>query len=211
MSNNIKLQQPIINGSLRSTNFFNGRLITGADLSREQTARREADRLIGKASGAGIVYGLTVKKDAAAGNDSIVNITKGLAVNGCGQSLFLPQDTTVNLLQRFGTSDQPSKIFSDCQPLQGGTYTVGNGLYLLVLSPAESSEGSAPTGGMNNKFSACSTDVILETVQFRLLAVDPFLKNETLPDAKSLRNYLAYRCFGIRKLEIYLPIRWAFH
>ena len=42
MSDKIKLQQPIINGSLRSTNFFNGRLVTGADMSREQTARREA-------------------------------------------------------------------------------------------------------------------------------------------------------------------------
>ena len=199
MSSQIKLQQPVINGSLRSTNFFNGRLVTGADMSREQTARREADRLTGKAAGAGIVYGLKVKKDAAAGNDPIVNVTKGLAVNGCGQGLFLAQDTTVNLLQRFGGSDQPSKIFGDCQLLQGGTYTVGNGLYLLVLSPAESSEGSAPTGGLNNSFSACSTDVILETVQFRLLAIDPFLKNETLPDAKSLRNYLAYRCFGIKK------------
>jgi hypothetical protein len=201
MSSQIKLQQPVINGSLRSTNFFNGRLVTGADMNREQTARREGDRRIGRAAGDGIVYGLEVEKAASAGNDPIISVTKGLAVNRCGQSLFLSQDTTVNLLQRFGASEQPSKIFGDCQPLQGGTYTAGYGLYLLVLSPVESSEGSAPTSGLNNAFSTCGTDVILETVQFRLLAVDPFLKNETLPDGEMLRNFLAYKCFGIEEAQ----------
>lgn len=201
MSSQTKLQQPIINGSLRSTNFFNGRLVTGADMNREQAARREGDRRVGKAAGEGIVYGLEVEKDSTAGNDPVVNVSKGLAVNRCGQSLYLSQDTTVNLLERFGASEQPSKIFSECQQLQGGTYAAGYGVYLLVLSPVESSEGSAPTSGLNNVFSTCNTDVILETVQFRLLAVDPFLQNETLPGEQSLRNYLAYRCFGVAEMQ----------
>lgn len=197
MSNQIKLQQPIINGSLRATNFFNGRLVTGADLTREQNARREAVRRVGQAAGEGIVNGLEVQKDSAAGSDPIVNVSRGLAVNRCGQALYLSQDTNINLLQRFGAFEQPSKIFGDCQPIQPGTYTAGYGLYLLVVSPAESSEGSAPTSGLNNAFASCNTDVVLETAQFRLLAIDPFLSGETLPSANLLRNYIAYRCFGI--------------
>lgn len=193
----IKLQEPIANGSLKSTYFFNGRLVTGADLTREQEVRREAVRRSGKAAGTGIVHGLKVEKDFTAGNDPIVNVYKGLAVNGCGQTLYLAQDESVNLLERFGSQTVSSNIFGDCQPLQTGTYTAGYGLYLLVLSPAQKSEGNAPTSGLNNAFSTCNTDVIWETAQFRLLAIDPFLSGESLPNQLKLRNYLTYRCLGI--------------
>lgn len=201
MSSQLKLQQPIINGSLRVTNFFNGRLVTGADLTREQNARREAVSRLGQAAGEGIAYGLEVEKDTSARSEPIVKVSSGLAVNRCGQALSLPQNTSVNLLERFGAIEQAAKTFGDCQPLQVGTYTAGYGLYLLVLSPVETSEGSAPTSGLNNAFAACNTDVILETVQFRLLAIDPFLTNERLPGRRLLRNYIAYRCFGTTETQ----------
>jgi hypothetical protein len=197
----IKLQQPITGGSLRATNFFNGRLVTGADMTREQNARREADWRVGRAASDGIVSGLEVKKESSPGNEPIVNVSKGLAVNRCGQTLYLADDTNVDLLQRFGTIDAASKIFGDCKQISVGTYTAGFGLYLLVLSPVETSEGSAPTSGLNNAFASCNTDVILETVQFRLLAVDPFLRNENFSDKKRLRNLVAYRCFTAAEMQ----------
>ncbi|CAN5806138.1 hypothetical protein BH20ACI4_BH20ACI4_12080 [soil metagenome] len=209
MSSQIKLQQPVINGSLRSTNFFNGRLVTGADMSREQTARREADWRTGKANGDGIVSGLKVEEAAGSGGEPVVNVTQGLAVNRCGQTLYLAQNAAINLLQRFGTIENPSKIFADCQPIQTGTYTAGFKFYLLVLSPAETKEGSAPTGGLNNAVVTCNTDMILETVQFRLLPVDPFLINENLPDAQ-LRNYIAYRCFGTARTNNFFKDPFGF-
>jgi len=196
----IKLKQPIINGSLRATNFFNGRLVTGADMTREQTARREAVWRAGKAVGDGIVFGLEVEKDKDAGViNPIVSVKKGLAVNRCGQALYVAEDTSVDLLQRFGTVDKPSTIFGDCQPLQVGTYVAGFGFYLLILSPVETNDGSAPTSGLNNALATCNSNVILETAQFNLLPVDAFLKNESLPTDKLLRNYIAYRCFGTAK------------
>ena len=201
MSDKIKLQQPIINGSLRSTNFFNGRLVTGADMSREQTARREAVSRIGQAAGEGIAYGLEVEHDVSAESEPVVSVTAGLAVNRCGQALHLPKNTSVNLLERFGTIETASKIFGECEQLEGGTYMAGYGLYLLVISPAESSEGSAPTSGLKNAFATCNTDVVLETVQFRLLAIDPFLTGETLPNQNLLRNHIAYRCFGTAEMQ----------
>lgn len=200
MSNQQKLQQPITDGGLRVTNFFNGRLVTGADMTREQTARREAVGRIGLATGDGIVEGLEVEKSAAAGSEPIVNISAGLAVNRCGQVLSLANDVTINLLNRLGTTEQASTIFANCQPLRVGTYAAGFGLYLLVLSPVETREGSAPTGGLRNTFAACNTDVILEAVQFRLLPIDLFLANETLPSNR-LRNYIAYRCFGTAETQ----------
>jgi hypothetical protein len=196
-----KLNEPIIQGSLRATNFFNGRLVTGADLTREQTARREAVWRVGRAAGDGIVFGLEVKEGASSETTATVNVSRGLAVNRCGQTLYLPEDKTVDLLQRFGTIEQESKIFGVCQPLPVGTYASRFGLYLLVLTPVETNEGTAPTSGLNNAFAACNTDVILETVQFRLLAVDTFLKNEALPNDKALRNYIAYRCFGTAQTQ----------
>lgn len=195
----VKIQQPIKDGSLRTTNFFNGRLVTGADMTREQTARREAASRVGQAAGEGIVYGLEVEKDSSAGREPIVKINAGLAINRCGQSLFLPQDTSLHLQQRDAVVSQASSIFGECGEITIGNFNSGFGLYLLVMSPAQMSEGSAPTNGLNNVFSNCNTDVILETVQFRRLAIEPFLAGEKTPDQNRLRNYIAYRCFGTRQ------------
>ena len=60
----LQLQQPLKDGGIRSVNFFNGRMLTGKDLSREQTARREADSRLGLAIGDGVAFGLEVARDA---------------------------------------------------------------------------------------------------------------------------------------------------
>ena len=51
MANN--LLTPIVNNRTRSVNFFNGRLLTGEDLTAEQQANRVAHSLLGQAAGAG--------------------------------------------------------------------------------------------------------------------------------------------------------------
>ena len=47
-------------GGIRSVNFFNGRLLTGEDLSREQDANELARLRLGRAVGSGVAYGLEV-------------------------------------------------------------------------------------------------------------------------------------------------------
>src|SRR5436309_13147979 len=59
----LQLQQPLKDGGIRTARFFNGRLLTGKDLTREQEARREADRRIGRAIGEGGAFGLEVTRD----------------------------------------------------------------------------------------------------------------------------------------------------
>ena len=62
MANN--LLTPIVNNRTRSVNFFNGRLLTGEDLTAEQQANRVAHSLLGQAAGAGVAYGLEVSESA---------------------------------------------------------------------------------------------------------------------------------------------------
>ena len=203
MAHQLKLQQPVTGGGLQNTNFFNGRLVTGADMTREQQARREAVSRLGRAVGEGIAEGLKVKIVPNDDDRPIVSVTPGRAVNRAGQVLALSAQTTVNLLQRLSAVEQESVVFSDCKPLAGGTYAAGFGFYLLVLSPVYTKQGSAPTGGLKNTFAACSSDVILEAVQFRLLPIDSYLSNEALPTRSRLRNYIAYRCFGLSDLTAF--------
>ena len=44
---------PILNDRTRSVNFFNGRLLTGEDLTADQKANRVAHSLLGQAVGSG--------------------------------------------------------------------------------------------------------------------------------------------------------------
>jgi len=141
MDSSIDLQQPVIDGGIRSINFFNGRMLTARDLTREQTANRLATQRLGQAVGEGIAYGLEVSKSTASTNQApVVSIASGLAVNRQGQTLWLRDKTDVALVRKASASTA-GMIFCDCLPLQTGTYVAGAGVYLLTVAPAETREG----------------------------------------------------------------------
>ena len=52
------LGEAITQDSVRAVHFFNGRLLTASDLSRDQAARRQADAQVSAASGSGIAWDL---------------------------------------------------------------------------------------------------------------------------------------------------------
>jgi hypothetical protein len=86
MNSQIDLQQPVIDSGIRSINFFNGRLLSAGDLTREQSAYREADRRLGGAIGEGVAYGLEVSKAANFQKDKpAVSVEGGLAINRRGK------------------------------------------------------------------------------------------------------------------------------
>jgi len=209
MDSRIDLQQPVLDGGIRSINFFNGRLLSARDLTREQTAYREADRRLGQAVGDGIAYGLEVSKTTGAGNDSpAVSVAAGLGINRRGQTLMLAADTDVALV-RSTESNGGIDNFSDCLPLQTGAYVAGAGAYLLTLAPAQSSEGRATTNGMSPAAAACNTDTIVTAVQFRLIQIDPPITDAELQDRDHLRNLIAYKCFGTSETEGFLTNPFA--
>jgi len=126
------LQQPLKDGGIRSVNFFNGRLLSGKDFSREQAARREADARLGLAIGDGVAFGLEVARDTDLDQATapVLRIRAGLAVNRLGQTLRLMGDVSVALTRGFDAQASDC-IFASCTPLKGGTYVAGAGVYLL--------------------------------------------------------------------------------
>lgn len=203
--NPTELQQPILEGGIRSINFFNGRLLTARDLTREQAANREVDRRLGRAVGEGIAYGLEVLKAPQATNASpVLTVEPGLAINRRGQTLQLASRIDIALVRKASDSVNASQVFSECLPLQTGTYVAGAGVYLLAVTPAETSEGLAATAGLENGTASCNRDALVSAVQFRLIQLNPPLTATELQDENHLRNLIAYKCFGVADRESFV-------
>lgn len=191
------LQQAISAGGIKTVNFFNGRLLTGEDLSIEQDANALARLQLGEAIGSGVAYGLEVA-EASSGSASerpVVTVEEGLAVSPSGRTLFLPARTDLALTRDPITgSTTGGLVFSDCAPTQPGTYTAGAGVYLLTIGPSQESQGRAPTSGLGNASAACATAYVVDGVQFRLLRLA--LPTDDSGEAAHLRNRVAHRMFG---------------
>ncbi|CAN5358747.1 hypothetical protein BH10PSE4_BH10PSE4_45810 [soil metagenome] len=199
MGDVFQLQEPLIEGGIRSINFFNGRLLTGGDLGREQAARREADARLALAVGDGVAFGLEVTDGGPSpeGGLPTVRVAAGLAINRLGQTLRLTQAVQVALARGSAAAALSNDcLFGDCAPVLGGTYVAGAGVYILALAPAEARAGSAPTNGLDPENVRCNTDVVVSGVQLRLLAVPPSLLPGLSAAAPDYRNALAYRAFG---------------
>lgn len=194
----MQLQQPLERGGIRSVNFFNGRLLSSKDLTREQAARRESDWRLGLALGDGVAFGLEVVPDSDhnTADAPVVKVSEGLAINRRGQALRLMANASVALTRRFDVIGT-SCLFAECKPIAGGTYVRGAGVYVLTIAPAELSEGKAPTNGLDPTNVRCNTDTTIEAVQFRLLAVNQLRYADLDPASQQFRNRLAYRCFGV--------------
>lgn len=193
------LDQPLPEGGIRTVNFFNGRLLTGDDMSREQAARREADARIGLAIGDGVAEGLEVRfaGNIAPGSKPAATISAGVAVSRDGRVLRLTRDVTIALSR---TADEPTGaiacLFDDCPGLSQGDYVPGQGLYVLTIAPVFVNEGRARTSGFDDAGVRCNTDARVEAVQFRLIEIDP----EQFPGASfaapDFQNRIAYLAFG---------------
>lgn len=193
------LEQPLPEGGIRTVNFFNGRLLTGSDMGREQAARREADARIGLAIGDGVAAGLAVSYEGriARNNRPAVKVTAGVAVNRDGRTLRLPQDVTIEVSRQAasGPAAVPC-LFEDCVDQSPGDYVAGQGLYLLTIAPAFVSEGRAQTNGFDDKAVRCNTDATVEAVQFRTIEINPQKLGGASFAAADFRNRIAYRAFG---------------
>jgi hypothetical protein len=195
----LALEQPVGDGGIESVNFFNGRLLTGGDMAREQRARRGVDARLGEALGDGIAFGLEVASLPPDEDDPLVSIQvqPGLAVSRSGELLRLTQVERVRLSRTDSTSFAAGGCaFDNCAPLTGGTYVAGEGLYLLTIAPAESTAGRAPSNGLGATGSPCDVDRRIDSVRFRLLEIPSSLYADLDVTGEDFRNRLAYKCFG---------------
>src|SRR5689334_8128462 len=94
------LAEAILDGGIRSVNFFNASLLSGEDLSQEQEANGEERKRLGQAIGDGIVSGLEVTTSTTAGNTGapVLTVQPGLAINRVGQTLALTKSVDVSLV-----------------------------------------------------------------------------------------------------------------
>ncbi len=193
------LDQPLSDGGIRTVNFFNGRLLTGSDMGREQAARREADARIGLALGDGVAQGLYVSFAGriAPNNRPAATISAGVAVNREGRTLRLPRDVTIEVSRSVPSGPEAvACLFDDCTEPAAGDYVAGQGLYLLTIAPAFVSEGRAKTNGFDDQGVRCNTDATVEAVQFRTIEVDSQHLGGASFAASDFRNRVAYRAFG---------------
>ncbi|MEO7177235.1 MAG: hypothetical protein ABIW83_00175 [Allosphingosinicella sp.] len=194
----VDLEQPV-GGGIESVNFFNGRLLTGSDMSREQRARRESEARLGEALGDGIAFGLEATAMPPYADEPLASILvqPGVAISPAGQLLRLGQPERIRLSRVDSTSFAVGGCeFDDCVPMSGGTYVAGEGLYLLTIAPAERSLGRAPSNGLGASGTPCDVDRRVDSVRFRLIEIPSKLYAKLQVLKPDFRNRLAYECFG---------------
>jgi len=187
------LGSPIADQSIRNPNFFNGRLLTGGDLTREQQARADSDAQLGRAHGPGIATGLEVAR-VDGSEPGLVRVQRGLAVSATGRVLMLGTDPVVKLVQTAeAASTGGSGDFGACGALPGAPYVAGDGLFLLTLAPASFAEGSVQVLALDPVNTRCSSDSRVDAVKLRLLRVDDLSIASTDPAAvANLRSRAAW-------------------
>jgi hypothetical protein len=194
------LDIPLFEGGLRSTHFFNGRIISREDMQREQEAERTIHERLGRAVGDGIVRGLEVRAGSIGGSsvtDPVVVVQPGLALNRQGQTLALDREVEVSLLKKQPSSSTPTVLaggFAACNPPENNVYVTGTGVYLLAAAPAHSKQGLAQVSGLGNAGASCNAKEVVEGVVFRLFTVKG-LTSQELNDEARLRNIAAYKFF----------------
>ena len=219
-----QLLEPIIEGGIHSTNFFNGRRLTAEDLLHEKKSNRAHERLLGQAIGEGVVHGLEVGlPDGLKTGGSKIEIQKGLAINRKGDVLYLPNKIPVPLVppveeEEFQTS------FVNCEKSPTQYLTTNHGVYVLLITPASGLSGSAPMSSIPDDGSiiGCGKSDRVEGVQFRLVKMDldgpafAGLKEDTkakldevsdktdVASVSMFRNIVAHACFGTEEKEKFI-------
>jgi len=192
----VAIDEAVTGGALRATHFFNGRLLTGEDLDREQRVQSARLARLGTALGDGVVDGLTVAvTPGSTAARPVVTVAPGLAISRSGLALELPEETDIALARTAAQpGSEPGGLFADCQPYTASEYSTGAGVYLLAVGPASTEEGLAPVSGLHNADAPCNTAYAVEAVSFRLIRLA--LPLSELDDRDRLRNRVAYRMFA---------------
>lgn len=174
---NARLGQVIaVAGEPRSF-FFNGRLLSAEDLTREQAARDDAEARLARLIGCGVAEGLTV----TAGTGSVLHIAAGLGVTPSGAVIDIG-----NLDLDLSSAGRGASFsgFGNCAAslAEGQAHA---GIYLLTLTPAWSGQGRAAT--LLGEVGACNRRTQQPAVRARLVEV----QSPGGLGAASVRNELA--------------------
>ncbi|MDT7604490.1 MAG: hypothetical protein QOF61_2487, partial [Acidobacteriota bacterium] len=138
----VELLEPLFDGGVRNTNFFNGRLLSAEDLRTEQESVRGRLAHVGRAAGAGVVAGLWVEKVPSSSppgdtSHAVVTVSAGLAVCRAGHALSLTADTEVALVSVSDPAQaEDAGLFKVCVPPVTSTVLTGASVYVLAITSA---------------------------------------------------------------------------
>jgi hypothetical protein len=182
--------------------YFNGRLLTGEAMTDEQRAQHAAHELLAQGLGDGVVHGLQVALSTALNtvDRPVVTVKAGAAISRRGDLLLLAADTDVELVRPVTTSVAAQKIFDRCNPPQQGVYVADGGVYLLTIAPVAVGNGLAPVSGLGGG-NSCNVKYRVDAVQFRLVKLP--IDDAMLSDVNTLRNRVAYACFGVDQTAMF--------
>ncbi len=155
----IELNEVLLDGGIEYTNFFNGRLLTAEALLSEQAAQAQRDSLLGQSMGQGVVEGLQVSRRAGSKDeDQRLTIRAGTAINPMGKIVGLARDIDLRLVNDSTQQDASDCDFSPCSNVLNTVGYTSEGLYLLVMRPAQGYRGNAPMVGLSGSGNGCGRD-----------------------------------------------------
>lgn len=191
----VDLLTPILAPQLRGVHFFNGRLLSGEDMTDEQNAHRAVHELLGHSIGDGVVSGLHVAEAdfGSTAETPVLHVGHGVAINRRGETLFLPEDVEVRLVRPASAAPRVTgdAVFHTCTPPRNVPPFVDAAVYLLTIASSRTGEGNA---GLSALPARCSMRWIVDSVEFRLINLNVSAELQNAPDR--LRNRVAYACFG---------------
>jgi hypothetical protein len=190
----LKLGEPTWSAQIESIRFFNGRVLTGDDLTREQdaVARRDAD--LAAAIGPGVVRGLFVTAVAGT-NPARVKVGSGAAIAPDGGFLELDAAVELDLVVPTVTTAPTPGTFRVCGVTSGTITTTGPGVYVLVAQIASKDDGRAEVGGVErHQADPCTADHRKAGIAFRLQRLESI--EAALPTDDRRRSHAAHLCLG---------------
>jgi hypothetical protein len=194
----VDLLTPILVPDLRAVNFFNGRFVSGEDMTDEQNAQRAAHQFLGTSIGDGVVSGLEVVEFAFDGSAQtpLLAVHAGTAINRRGEVLCLPSDTIVRLARPPIPRVVPGAVeaFHTCTPPEDTAPLTPSAIYLLTICSSRNGDGTSSSSGMGALRAHCNMRWVVESVEFRLVNLN--VSQDLLNDPDRLRNEVSYACFG---------------
>jgi len=181
--------------------FFDGKFLTAADLTQEQSylLRRQAD--LGRTLGFGVVDGLRVSRATRSASDlpnpaASVQVSRGHGLTPAGDLVFLPHDLTIDLgnvaqMQRlsaaFGLTREPQQAFQNLQ-----------GLYVIGLRAVEFTANPTPAYPPSVDGNSALRDG--EVIEATALTLVPYDSDASRKDARSARSRAAREIFLDQKI-----------
>lgn len=157
----VRLNQPVAQAGDARSYFFNGRLLTAEDLTREQALREGGDRRLARLIGCGVVQGLLVEELAA----TQLRIAAGLGVTPGGDVI---ETAGLDLDLSSAATAGSGGGFANCAAgLADGRPDAG--IHLLTLSPAWIAQGRAAT--LLGEVGACNRRTEQPALRARLVPV----------------------------------------